>query len=68
MAATIGVVVYPGTNCEHDAVLALESLGARAELLFHDQRSFSGLDALVIAGGFAHGDYLRPGAIARFSR
>ena len=67
MAATIGVVVYPGTNCEHDAVLALESLGARAELLFHDQRSFSGLDALVIAGGFAHGDYLRPGAIARFS-
>ncbi len=67
MSATIGVIVYPGTNCEHDAVLALESLGATAQLVFHDQSSLSGLDGLVIAGGFAHGDYLRPGAIARFS-
>jgi phosphoribosylformylglycinamidine synthase len=67
MSATIGVIVYPGTNCEHDAALALESLGAKAELVFHDQTSLSGLDGLVIAGGFAHGDYLRPGAIARFS-
>jgi phosphoribosylformylglycinamidine synthase subunit PurQ / glutaminase len=67
VSATIGVIVYPGTNCEHDAVLALESLGATAQLVFHDQSSLSGLDGLIIAGGFAHGDYLRPGAIARFS-
>lgn len=67
MAARIGVIVYPGTNCEHDAVVALESLGATADLVFHDQSSLSSHDAVVIAGGFAHGDYLRPGALARFS-
>ena len=67
MAATVGVVVFPGTNCEHDAVLALEALGAEARLVFHADGSLSGLDAVVLPGGFAHGDYLRPGAIARFS-
>jgi len=67
MAATVGVVVFPGTNCEHDAVLALERLGADARLVFHSETSLAGLDAVVLPGGFAHGDYLRPGALARFS-
>ncbi len=67
MASRIGVVVFPGTNCEHDAVSAFERLGATAELVWHGDRTVRGYDALVVPGGFAHGDYLRPGAIARFS-
>jgi phosphoribosylformylglycinamidine synthase I len=67
MAARVGVVNFPGTNCEHDAVLALRRLGASAELVWHGDTSVAGYDALVLPGGFAHGDYLRPGAIARFS-
>src|ERR1035438_9591860 len=67
MGARIGVVIFPGTNCEHDAILALERLGASAELVWHGDTSVAGYDALVLPGGFAHGDYLRPGAIARFS-
>jgi phosphoribosylformylglycinamidine synthase I len=67
MAPRVGVVVFPGTNCEHDAVLALERVGATAELVWHGDRTVRGYDALVVPGGFAHGDYLRPGAIARFS-
>ncbi len=65
--ARIGVVVFPGSNCEHDAVLALSRLGADAGLVWHGENSVSGYDALVLPGGFAHGDYVRPGAIARFS-
>jgi phosphoribosylformylglycinamidine synthase subunit PurQ / glutaminase len=67
MPARIGVVVFPGTNCEHDTVLGLDRLGASAELVWHGDRGVQGFDALVVPGGFAHGDYLRPGAIARFS-
>ena len=67
MGASVGVIVFPGTNCEHDAVLALDRLGADARLVFHTEASLRGLDAVVIPGGFAHGDYLRPGALARFS-
>ncbi len=67
MSARVGVVMFPGTNCEHDAVLAVERLGGRAELVWHGDTSVAGYDALVLPGGFAHGDYLRPGAIARFS-
>ena len=67
MAPRVGVVVFPGTNCEHDAVLAVERLGASGELVWHGDTSVDGYDALVLPGGFAHGDYLRPGAIARFS-
>jgi phosphoribosylformylglycinamidine synthase subunit PurQ / glutaminase len=67
MAPRIGVVMFPGTNCEHDAVQALSRLGADAELVWHGATSVSGYDGLVLPGGFAHGDYLRPGAIARFS-
>ncbi len=67
MATRVGVVMFPGTNCEHDAVLALQRLGASAELVWHGDTTVGGYDALVLPGGFAHGDYLRPGAIARFS-
>jgi len=64
---TVGVVVFPGSNCEHDVVEALQGLGAEAELLWHGDRALGDVDAIVLPGGFAHGDYLRPGAIARFS-
>jgi phosphoribosylformylglycinamidine synthase I len=67
MAPRIGVVLFPGTNCEYDAIQALEHLGATAELVWHGATSAVGYDALILPGGFAHGDYLRPGAIARFS-
>jgi phosphoribosylformylglycinamidine synthase I len=67
MAALVGVVTFPGSNCELDAVEAIESLGGRAELLWHGDRSVGQADAVILPGGFAHGDYLRPGAIARFS-
>jgi phosphoribosylformylglycinamidine synthase len=67
MAARIGVVIFPGTNCEHDAVLAVERLGGRADLVWHGDTTVAGFDGLILPGGFAHGDYLRPGAIARFS-
>ena len=67
MAARVGVVVFPGTNCEHDVAEALERLGGQAQLVWHTATSLGDLDALVLPGGFAHGDYLRPGAIARFS-
>ena len=67
MAPRIGVVLFPGTNCEYDAIQAFERLGAAAELVWHGASSVAGYDALILPGGFAHGDYLRPGAIARFS-
>ncbi len=67
MSAAVGVVVFPGSNCEHDVVAAVERLGGRAELVWHTDASLKGIDAVVLPGGFAHGDYLRPGAIARFS-
>ncbi|MBW3669197.1 MAG: phosphoribosylformylglycinamidine synthase subunit PurQ [Actinobacteria bacterium] len=67
MTARVGVVLFPGSNCEHDAVEALEQLGGKAEVVWHGSTSLDGFDAVVLPGGFAHGDYLRPGAIARFS-
>lgn len=67
MTASIGVVVFPGTNCEHDAVAAVDALGGEGRLIFHTDESLGGVDGLILPGGFAHGDYLRPGAIARFS-
>lgn len=63
----IGVVVFPGSNCELDVRWALQSLGAEAELVWHRETDLSGIEAVVLPGGFAHGDYLRTGAIARFS-
>ncbi len=67
MTATVGVVQFPGTNCEHDVVEAVGAVGGSATLLWHGDGSIGDVDAVVVPGGFAHGDYLRPGAIARFS-
>ena len=63
----IAVVVFPGSNCEYDAAAAVEQLGASAELVFHSATSLGDVDGVILPGGFAHGDYLRPGALARFS-
>jgi len=67
VSTRIGVVLFPGSNCEQDAVEAIELIGGDAEILWHGDRSVQRVDAVVVPGGFAHGDYLRPGAIARFS-
>jgi phosphoribosylformylglycinamidine synthase subunit PurQ / glutaminase len=67
MAARVGVVVFPGSNCEQDVVEAVGAAGGEGRLLWHGDRSVGDVDAVVLPGGFAHGDYLRPGAIARFS-
>jgi phosphoribosylformylglycinamidine synthase len=67
VTARIGVVLFPGSNCEQDALEAFSALGAEAEVLWHGDDTVNGVDAVVVPGGFAHGDYLRPGAIARFS-
>ena len=67
MAARVGVVTFPGSNCELDVIEALSDLGAKPEPLWHGDTSLGSIDAVVLPGGFAHGDYLRPGAIARFS-
>ena len=61
------VVVFPGTNCEQDAVYALATVGVEAELVWHRHTDLSEFTGVVLPGGFAHGDYLRTGAIARFS-
>lgn len=63
----IGVVVFPGSNCEQDVVTALDLLGAKPEYVWHDEVSLGNLDVVVLPGGFAYGDYLRTGAIAAFS-
>jgi phosphoribosylformylglycinamidine synthase len=63
----VGIIVFPGSNCEYDALAAMEQLGAKAELIFHSATSLGDVDAVILPGGFAHGDYLRPGALARFS-
>ena len=62
------VVVFPGSNCDHDAHYAAQDvLGQQAEFVWHKDTSLGGADAVILPGGFAHGDYLRTGAIARFS-
>jgi phosphoribosylformylglycinamidine synthase subunit PurQ / glutaminase len=63
----VGVVVFPGSNCDRDALHAAQLAGADAQLLWHEETDLHGADALILPGGFAHGDYLRSGAIARFS-
>lgn len=63
-----GVVVFPGSNCDHDAYYAVEhNLGGTAEFIWHDSRDLRGVDAVILPGGFSYGDYLRCGAIAKFS-
>jgi len=65
---TLGVVVFPGSNCDRDVKWAAEGcLGIATRFLWHEERDLSGLDAVVIPGGFSYGDYLRCGAIARFA-
>ncbi len=67
MKPNVAVVVFPGSNCEQDVVYALRREGADADYAWHGDDSLGGADAVVLPGGFAHGDYLRTGAIARFS-
>jgi phosphoribosylformylglycinamidine synthase I len=63
-----GVVVFPGSNCDHDAWFAVSNnLGQKAEFIWHDAASVGDVDAVILPGGFAYGDYLRCGAIAKFS-
>ncbi|GAC1675654.1 MAG: phosphoribosylformylglycinamidine synthase subunit PurQ [Candidatus Limnocylindrales bacterium] len=67
MSVRIGVVVFPGSNRDIDAVNALEVAGAEPVLLWHEEASLSGVAGILLPGGFAYGDYLRAGVIARFS-
>jgi len=63
-----GIVVLPGSNCDHDALHVAENvLGADAELLWHKDTSVRDADCVIIPGGFAYGDYLRAGALAKFA-
>ena len=65
---TIGVLVFPGSNCDHDAYHALKHvMGVETKFIFHKETDLSDVDAIIIPGGFSYGDYLRSGAIARFS-
>jgi len=67
VSAKVGVVLFPGSNCEQDVIEAIERLGGEGSILWHGDQTVGDVDAVVVPGGFAHGDYLRPGAIARFS-
>lgn len=67
MTTRIGVVVFPGSNCDRDTMHALRNAGAEPVELWHEQASLDGVAAVVLPGGFAYGDYLRAGVIARFS-
>jgi phosphoribosylformylglycinamidine synthase len=64
----IGVVVFPGSNCDHDCQhIFKDVLGQYVEMIWHKETLLAGLDAIILPGGFSYGDYLRTGAIARFS-
>jgi len=64
----VGVVVFPGSNCDHDAWYALsQNLHQKAEFIWHESTSIGDVDAVILPGGFSYGDYLRCGAIAKFS-
>ncbi|MDQ3658573.1 MAG: phosphoribosylformylglycinamidine synthase subunit PurQ [Actinomycetota bacterium] len=64
----VGVTVFPGSNCDRDALHAVELMGAEPVELWHADADLKGSDAVIVPGGFSYGDYLRPGAIARFAR
>lgn len=65
---TFGIVVFPGSNCDHDAYYVCKKiLGHEARFLWHKEPDLQGVDAVILPGGFSYGDYLRCGAIARFS-
>ena len=63
----IGIVVFPGSNCEKDVAHAMKSLGAEPVMVWHAEEKLDDIDVVVLPGGFAHADYLRTGALARFS-
>ena len=64
----VGVLQFPGTNCEYDTQYAFEKLGAKTDIIWHGDTSIApDTDLVVVAGGFSYGDYLRSGAIAKFS-
>ena len=66
--AKVGVIVFPGSNCDHDAYHALKHvMNTEVTFLWHKETDVSGLDMIIVPGGFSYGDYLRSGAIARFS-
>ena len=67
MTAKVGVVVFPGSNCEQDVAVASRNLGAEPAMVWHGDTELPDVDIVVLPGGFAHGDYLRTGALARFS-
>lgn len=68
MALSIGVLVFPGANCDHDAYYALKyEMGADTHFIWHKETDLGQVDAIIVPGGFSYGDYLRSGAIARFS-
>jgi phosphoribosylformylglycinamidine synthase subunit PurQ / glutaminase len=63
-----GVVIFPGSNCDHDCYYAIESvIGKPVEFIWHQETSVQGFDAVILPGGFSYGDYLRTGALAKFS-
>lgn len=63
-----GIVVFPGSNCDHDCYHVVKNvLGQEAEYLWHKETGIKGTDCLILPGGFSYGDYLRTGAIAKFS-
>jgi len=64
----VGVTVFPGSNCDRDALYAVERLDAHPVELWHADPALKGVDAVIVPGGFSYGDYLRPGAIARFAK
>ena len=63
----VSVVVFPGTNCDRDTKWAFEKIGANVEFVWHNENNLKNPDLVVLPGGFSYGDYLRSGAIARFS-
>ncbi len=68
MSKKIGVIVFPGSNCDHDAYHAMKHvMNAETKFLWHKDSDLSEIDLLIVPGGFSYGDYLRSGAIARFS-
>jgi phosphoribosylformylglycinamidine synthase len=67
MPVRVGVVVFPGSNCDRDTLHALDLAGAEPVALWHEHATLDGVAAVVLPGGFAYGDYLRAGVIARFS-
>ncbi|MBA3497363.1 MAG: phosphoribosylformylglycinamidine synthase subunit PurQ [Gemmatimonadales bacterium] len=64
---TVAVVRFPGSNCDVDALRAVERVGVMAQFVWHRDTSLHGADIVILPGGFSYGDYLRSGAIARFS-